>query len=631
MNNDNISTMPDKKNLPMLRRFVIFSIVLFFIITIAGGALFILSMRQITRNTKGNELSQMLEIKRIKLEASLDNTILITLKMAESPSIRRYFEDPSLYGEYIDIAFKEIEQYCNSFNDNTVFWINDIDKLFYTEQYFNKTGQVEPFLLDDTIQENYWYPMTLYETEVYNFNINYNPDLNITNLWVNAPVFDENHKPVGMLGTGINLSAFIDAIYAQYDGSADLYFFNSLGEITGAKDIELVSSKVTIMELLGKVGVDIFNATKESSLNDIATLSTPIGMTAFGSVPSLKWYCLALCSESLSDYNTSMTVFFMVVIAVLAIVFVVFNLFISSLLKPLKITMHSLEIASRAKSDFLANMSHEIRTPMNAIIGMTSIGKSTTDIDRKTNCFEKIESASTHLLGIINDILDMSKIEVGKFELAPVEFRFEKMFQQVVNVINFRIEEKRQKFTVYIDRNIPQFLVGDEQRLAQVITNLLGNAVKFTPEKGSIGINTYFLGEEDGICTIEISIRDTGIGISPEQQAKLFQSFQQAESSTSRKFGGTGLGLSISKSIVEMMGGEIKLESELGKGSVFSFTVRVSRGEKKPSPYMNKGIDWKNVRILIVDDDDYILEDFGGILKGLGASCDKAISAAEAL
>jgi signal transduction histidine kinase len=238
----------------------------------------------------------------------------------------------------------------------------------------------------------------------------------------------------------------------------------------------------------------------------------------------------------------------------------------------------SAEAASVAKSEFLANMSHEIRTPMNAIIGMTSIGKSAIDIEKKDYAFGRIDNASQHLLGVINDILDMSKIEAGKLELSILEFSFEKMLQKVVAINNFRVEEKHQDFTVHIDRNIPQMLIGDDQRLTQVITNLISNAVKFTPEQGGIHLNTRFIDEDNDICTIQIEVTDTGIGISEEQQAKLFGSFQQAESSTSRKYGGTGLGLAISKRIVEMMGGTIWIESELGKGSTFAFTIKTERG-----------------------------------------------------
>ena len=285
------------------------------------------------------------------------------------------------------------------------------------------------------------------------------------------------------------------------------------------------------------------------------------------------------------------------------------------------------EQASRAKSAFLANMSHEIRTPMNAIIGMTSIGKSAADIERKDYCFDRIVDASKHLLGIINDILDMSKIEAGKLELSNTEFNLEKMLQRVVNVNNIRINEKQQNLTIYIDKATPKNLIGDEQRLAQIITNLIGNAVKFTPEKGSIRLNAKLAGEENDLCTIQFAVTDTGIGISSEQQARLFQSFQQAESSTSRKFGGTGLGLSISKNIVEMMGGRIWVESELGAGATFAFTIQARRGEEK----ITRPPDLRNVRILVVDDDQLTLDYFREIIAELGASCDTAKSGEGAL
>jgi len=248
--------------------------------------------------------------------------------------------------------------------------------------------------------------------------------------------------------------------------------------------------------------------------------------------------------------------------------------------------------ANKAKSNFLANMSHEIRTPMNAIIGMTSIGLTASDGNSKTeDCFFKIDGASKHLLGVINDILDMSKIEAGKFELSESEFDFKKMIEQIVTVNKFRMDEKSQEFTVAIDEKIPSYLFGDDQRLSQVITNLISNAAKFTPAGGSVKLEAQFLSKDkkvddlsgEDLYTIKISIKDSGIGISPEQQEKLFSSFQQAENNTSRKFGGTGLGLSISKSIVELMGGKIWIESELGKGSDFSFTIQIKKSDGEAS------------------------------------------------
>ena len=294
-------------------------------------------------------------------------------------------------------------------------------------------------------------------------------------------------------------------------------------------------------------------------------------------------------------------------------------------------TLRDLESASRAKSTFLANMSHEIRTPMNAIIGMTSIGKTATNKEQMGHCFKKIEDASKHLLGIINDILDLSKIEAGKFELANVEFNFEKMLQRVVNVNNYRIAEKRQKFTIFIDSEIPRDIIGDDQRLAQVITNLLSNAVKFTPDGGSISLKAEYLCGEKDDCMIKISITDTGLGISPEQQSRLFQSFQQAESDTTRKFGGTGLGLSISKNIVEMMGGSIWIESKLGEGASFIFTIKVEQGSAKKSVPISQSIKGEGLRILAVDDDAITLTYFKKILQGFGIECDTAVHGEAAL
>ncbi|MDR2743894.1 MAG: response regulator [Desulfovibrio sp.] len=288
------------------------------------------------------------------------------------------------------------------------------------------------------------------------------------------------------------------------------------------------------------------------------------------------------------------------------------------------------ERASTAKSDFLSHMSHEMRTPMNAIIGMTALAKDSPSAERKQYCLDKIEDASRHLLGVINDILDMSKIEANKFTLSPVEFNFEKMLNNAVNVVNFRAEEKHQNFYVTIDKNIPVALIGDDQRLAQVVTNLLSNAVKFTPEGGSVYLSAELEGEDSGICTIRIAVTDTGIGISRKQQARLFNSFVQADSGTSRKFGGTGLGLAISKRIIEMMGGRIWIESELGKGATFAFTVTAGRGVNKQRNQADS-VKWDAVRALVVDDEAEMQHYFKRLAKHLAFSCDVAGSGDEAL
>ena len=286
--------------------------------------------------------------------------------------------------------------------------------------------------------------------------------------------------------------------------------------------------------------------------------------------------------------------------------------------------------ASRAKGDFLSNMSHEIRTPMNAIIGMTAIGKSSDSPEKKDYAFKKIDEASKHLLGVINDILDMSKIEANKLELSPVNFEFEKMIKKVVDIINFRVDERRQHLFVNIDNNIPRILIGDDVRLAQVITNLLSNAVKFTPEEGKITLSARLVSEEDRICHLQIDVSDTGIGISDEQKKRLFQSFEQAEVGISRKFGGTGLGLAISKNIIKLMGGDIWVESEPCKGSTFSFNILLKRGISEPKRTFAEEAKWKNLRVLAVDDEEGVRDFFADTAKSLNITCDIAASGEEA-
>ena len=299
------------------------------------------------------------------------------------------------------------------------------------------------------------------------------------------------------------------------------------------------------------------------------------------------------------------------------------------------------DFESRQKSVFLANMSHEIRTPMNAIISMTSIGKAASDLERKDYCLEKVEEASQHLLGVINDILDMSKIEANMLELSEVEYRFEKMLKMVVNVIGFRLVEKQQEFSLHIDENIPKTVIGDDQRLAQVMTNLLGNAIKFTPEGGKISVSAKLLEEENCVCVLQIEVTDTGIGISPEQQARLFKSFQQAESSTTREFGGTGLGLAISKSIVEKLGGKVWVDSKLGEGSTFGFTTIVKRGDcdafterelqKAKDEMENISGEFKGRRALLADDVEVNREIVIALLEPTDISIDSVKNGLEAV
>ena len=301
--------------------------------------------------------------------------------------------------------------------------------------------------------------------------------------------------------------------------------------------------------------------------------------------------------------------------------------------RDLEHAVEAAQAASHAKSNFLSNMSHEMRTPMNAIIGMTAIGRAAATVERKDYAFDKIEEASTHLLGVINDILDMSKIEADKFELSEVPFNFEKLLEKAVNVLSFRIDERLQHLTTRIDPAIPGMLIGDDQRLLQVVSNLLSNALKFTPVDGVIRLEAQLLAQDEDSCTLRVAVTDNGIGITPEQQARLFNSFEQAESSTTRKYGGTGLGLAICKRIINIMGGTISVESKVGAGSTFSFTLplRIADSETERKEGLLKGVTLENLQVLVVDDEKETLEYFSFICRQMNIQCDTVGSGAEAI
>ena len=304
--------------------------------------------------------------------------------------------------------------------------------------------------------------------------------------------------------------------------------------------------------------------------------------------------------------------------------------------RELEVASEAAMAASRTKSEFLANMSHEIRTPINAVTGMTAIARSSSDLGRIYDCLDKITAASKQLLALINDILDMSKIEAKKVDLAKELFSLEAMISNVSGIIGIRIVEKNQHFVIDLDPDIPKAVIGDEMRLSQVLLNLLSNAVKFTPEGGEITLKIRHIGSRDGKEEIEASVRDTGIGIAPEQQSRLFNAFEQANSGTAKRFGGTGLGLAISKSLCELMGGSISLESVLGEGSCFTARVllqpgnadqlEMSRSFKKPEEYRFDGR-----TLLLVEDVPINREIVIALLEDTGLTVECAENGQEAV
>jgi len=551
------------------RTFILFSFIFFLLISLIAITAFAISARQINHSFIEQQLSVASETIRLRLASIVNSELALVRKLADTPVIRQYFMNPS-NSELEILARDELNEYQEHFDLKVVFWVNDMDKIFHS------TGN-EPYIIDPDDPVSYWYNLTLFRTERYNFNINYNPNMQQINLWINVPVFVEKegkNKPLGMLGTGIDLTEFSDFIvnaYKDFDENIATYTFNKFDEITSAVNYDLVYNKTRLDEHMGDTGKEILEIARKLTGRESHYFIYDDKIFLVSSIPEMEWFlAVSYPLPGLFAINRSMNTVFFSMLFLLLFILIIINIYIARSETALEKQNVQLIIASRAKSEFLAAMSHELRTPLNTIIGFSEIelNKSNNSRDNIT----RIHQSGLHLLRIINDILDLSKLDSGKFEITPDEYDTASMISGTVDMNIIRIGSKPIQFALDIDANFPARLIGDELRIKQIINNLLSNAIKYTRE-GTVRLIISSKELEDNKILVTFIVRDTGIGIRNEDIDKLFDDYTQLDTRTNREVEGTGLGLSISKKIARMMGGDITAGSEYGKGSCFTARI----------------------------------------------------------
>jgi len=552
-------------------RFRIFSCLTLVTIALILLVAFVLTTQRLGYNSVSNKLAIISENMRLRLATVVNSEITLVKKMSASPVIQRYFMNPSDI-ELKQNAFNELSSYRRNFEDKSLFFVNDIDRLFYIS---NK----EPYILDPSLQENYWYNMTLYETDTYNFNINYNADLNETNLWVNAPVFSDDKKPIGILGTSIRIDDFLKSV-TVIDDTVSLFMFNKFSEITVSRNKLLVFDKVRLPDYLGDVGKNIISLAQNMQDSDTHFFIYDDSVYCVSSIPLLHWYLVCSASILFSDLvDAKFAQNFLLIFILSTIIVVIFNMYVAKMNRAMESQYQELALAneqaamaSRAKSIFLARMSHEIRTPMNAVIGMSELAQRDYGLPKGLEYIAGIKSAGVSLLSIINDILDFSKIESGHLEFAASPYETASLLNDVLTIIRVRMAKKPLELLVNADPDIPCNMIGDVGRVRQILLNLLNNAVKYT-EKGFIKLSIFGKRTGENAIRLTLIVEDSGIGIRQKDMPRLFNDFSRVDEKRNSAIEGTGLGLSITRSLCLTMGGDITAVSKYGKGSIFTATL----------------------------------------------------------
>jgi PAS domain S-box-containing protein len=554
-----------------------------------------------------NQIGASEQKNRAVLQTALDGIITINKKgiiQSANVSVENIFGYPSglLIGENINILIpspqKEkhdgfLEQYIKSGKKNIIGSIREVEGINRDGVHFPLELSVSEFRVGGEI----------YFTGILH---------DITKRKLDKEKIDETYKELKKSEQLLTMSLeSIQDGFAIFDDDSRLILWNTAFYELHDKVADLIVKGTTYGELL-RVGAQMGQYTKSLSSSDHIsfqqnTKSNDTLEIFEEEFSNSRWIRI---SENQMDDNGVVVVY--------------------TDITSLKSAAAQAEVAAKAKGDFLANMSHEIRTPMNAIIGLSHLCLQTRLTTRQKDYIYKVHNSATSLLRIINDILDFSKIDAGRLDMESIEFTLEEVLGTMASMVGLKVQEKQLEFLMETAVDIPPSLIGDPLRLGQILINLTNNAIKFT-EQGEIAVVTEMLEKGDDYVRLKFTVRDTGIGLTPKQQSGLFQSFSQADASITRKYGGTGLGLTISQRLIELMGGEIKVESKLGFGSQFIFDVRLGVSSRVIEKNLIPTTDLRGMKVLIVDDNESARNVISDYLTSFTFKVTKAIDGKDAI
>ncbi|MDR1394738.1 MAG: hypothetical protein LBK52_01015, partial [Deltaproteobacteria bacterium] len=556
-------------------RFAVLSAVLLTAILILGAAAFFLSMREIGLQGLKHQLTVNAEKMRLRLLAEVSRELNLVVKAAASPAVKQYFQRPDDAG-LEKAALEEFRTFRLSLSGGSLFWISDADKIFHADE-------IRFFKLDPSLLENYWYNMTLYNTKLYNVNINYNKDLGLIRLWINAPVrsakYGGERHPIGMLGTGLDLVSLLGSLY-ESSSHISLLMFNSRGEITAARDNSLVYDKVLLPQHLGPIGDRLVMAARNLASDEVQILMFDGVMYGLAGIGELNWYLVtSLPVKVPAVFDPLIAGLFVSILLLLAGSVYFFNSSVARMQgildtqgRGLVALNQRLTEAAAVKSDFLARISHELRTPMNTILGMSELAKREPCTPKAMEYIEGIKQSGRTLLEIITDILDFSKIDAGTIRLHPCPYETGSLLRDVLAEIRSRLLESGVRLIEEIDPDLPRTLIGDPVRVRQILRCLLDNAAKFT-KAGFVRLTAGSLPQTEESVLLTLKIEDSGQGIKTEDMGRLFEEFTRLDEKQNCRHRGTGLGLAISRSLCQLMGGSLSAQSQYGRGSVFTARI----------------------------------------------------------